>query len=206
MRESSSGGHRLPAGVFPARTGHQHQFVGPEKRVVQPLPAGEALDQPQVHGVFAQRLLDLGAVTRRHRDPHPGEARREVRQDRRQQILRNGRAGPETKFAPGLVGAEAHLVFEAAVIVEEPFGGLQHRTPRIGQLQTAAAAGEKLHLITGFQLADVLADGGLRNVELFGGPGETQRPSRGDKDLEAEIVHDGQPRWPSSANSFTERT
>jgi len=127
---------------------------------VQPLPAAEALDQPQIHGMFAQRLLDLGAVARRHRDPHPGKARREVRQNRRKEVLRDGRAGPEAEFAPGLVGAEAHLVFEAAVVVEKPPGRLQHRTPRIGQLQMAAAAGEKLHLITGFQLADMLADGG----------------------------------------------
>lgn len=70
----------------------------------------------------------------------------------------------------------------------------------------AAAAGEKLHLITGFQLADMLADGGLRNVELFGGPGETQRPGRGDKDLEAEIVHKASAQMPFVGELLTERT
>ena len=41
-----------------------------------------------------------------------------MRQNRRKEVLRDGRAGPEAEFAPGLVGAEAHLVFEAAVVVE----------------------------------------------------------------------------------------
>ena len=45
-----------------ARAGHQHQLVGSENRIVQPLTAAQALDHSQVDAVPAERLLDLIAA------------------------------------------------------------------------------------------------------------------------------------------------
>ena len=137
----------------------------------------------------AARLLDLIAVARHHRDPNARKARRESGQNRRQKVLGDGRAGPQPQFAHGSVGAETHFILHAAVVVGQPFGAGEQGLPGPGQFETAAAAHEKLYLILGFQLADVFADGGLRDEKPFGRPGEAERPGRRNEDFESEIVH-----------------
>ena len=156
---------------------------------MQPLTAAQALDHSQVDAVPAERLLDLIAVARHHRDPNARKARRKSGQNRRQEVLGDGRAGPQPQFAHGSVGAETHFVLHAAVVVGQPFGAGEQSFPGPGQFETAAAAHEKLYLILGFQLADVFADGGLRDEKPFGRPGEAERPGRRNEDFESEIVH-----------------
>ena len=156
---------------------------------MQPLPAAEALDHPQVDAAPAQCLFDLVAVTRHHRDPHAWETRGEAGEDRRQEVLGDGRAGTEAQFALDRTRAEAHLILHAAVVAGQPFGAGQQGFTGRGQLQAAAAADEELRLITGFELTDMLADGGLGNEQLLGSPGETERPGCGDKNFKSEIVH-----------------
>ena len=183
------GRERFGAGVFAARAGDEDQFVVCEERVVEPLPAAHALDDAQVDGVLLERVFDLAAVAREHRNADAREAGGEAGEDRRQQVLGDGRAGAQTQLALGLTRAEAHLVLHAAVIVEDALRGVEQRAPRIGELQAAAAPVEELDPVAALQLPDVLADGRLRDAQLFGGPGEAQRPGRRDEDLEAEVVH-----------------
>ena len=182
--ENGERGKRHPAGRR-----QKHQFVGSEERVVQPLPATEALDHSQVDRLPGQRLLDLPAVAREHGDPHPGVTGRKVGQNRRQQVLGDGRAGTQPQLALGMARAEAHLVLQPAVVLGQALGRRQHRAPGIGQGEPAAAAHEQRRAVACLQLADVLADGRLRNVELLGGPRETQRPGRRNEYFQSEIVH-----------------
>ena len=84
----------------------------------------------------AARLLDLIAVARHHRDPNARKARRKSGQNRRQEVLGDGRAGPQPQFAHGSVGAETHFVLHAAVVVGQPVGaGEQEFRRRAGSLR-----------------------------------------------------------------------
>ena len=92
-------------------------------------------------------------------------------------------------LAPRRSSPSTALVLHAAVVAGQPFGAGQQGLAGRGEFQAAAAADEELHLVTGFELTDMLADGGLGNEHLFGGSGETERPGRGDKNFKSEIVH-----------------
>ncbi len=142
IRHSASGVTDSVRAYLPPGRATSTRLVGPEERVVQPLPTADALDHAQVDLAVGQRPFDLAAVARQDRNPHAGKTRREARQRRRQQVLCDGRAGSEAQLALGLIRAEAHFVLQPAVVVGDASGGLEQYLPGSGQLQAAAAADE----------------------------------------------------------------
>lgn len=182
-------GHLLAATVGARSIRHQHQFVGDEFHVVQPLVMAGAFDQPEVDIVACEGLFDLLAVARDQGNPHVGEADGEPRQHAREEVLGDGAAGSEPQAAALTVGLEAHFVLQLAVFVGDALGIGEQGASRVGEDEAAAVPLEELGLVAGFQLADVLAHGRLRDVELLGASREAERLGRSDENPEPEIVH-----------------
>ncbi len=153
------------------RAGHRrHHFVEQGHRRWRSI-VGVAVTKTQVDlGIFR-----VGpAVVRRNTDIDVGMLALEIGQPRQQPQRRKGREGGHSDLPPIAHGTD--LAHADVQLLEQRRHRAQQRTARPGELDVACAAQEQCRAEFAFQRTDLSADGGLGQVQLFGGSAEAQAP------------------------------
>jgi hypothetical protein len=82
-------------------------------------------------------------------------------------------------------------VAQAIDLIQDASGPCRNRLPRLGHGDCAAVATEQLRSDLGLEPLDLVREGGLRDVELLGRPGEVPVPGDGLDVSELTKLHGG---------------
>jgi hypothetical protein len=151
----------------------QHEFILHHRGERQHAGLGGHCHQPDIETVILDKLDDVGGSAGGHGDLERRETCAQVAQDWRQEMDTGGRASTDAHAPEGAGRVARHGVERGHdACLDVPYMKQQFGPSRRGRRPAAAALNEA-HLEALLELAHLLADGGLRQIQPRRRRGET---------------------------------